>query len=143
MLRFTLTKRPRAKLDRFGSGTEEAAMFETTRGRILALHYCPCHDFWPYTPRALKEVLKEGKIIKIICCFPAGAKRRHPELAPFIVGDWEGATRTTSGYREGYSELIVTESKEATIEHFVTELCGIDHMGGMIPRYREPLKKAA
>lgn len=133
---------------RYGTDRWEAAIYETPKDRILALHYCPCHDFWPYTPEALRKAMREGKFAKIICCFPAHAKRRHPDLAPFIVGNWEGVTMCSSGCGtcdrcQLSFELIVQEDLAETIRHYAEIERGIDHMGGKVPRYREPLKKAA
>lgn len=146
---FKLTAKVRTKPNRFGENEQwEAAVFETTEGRLLGLHYCPCHDFFPYTPKALMDAIADGTCRKIICCFPADAKRRHPYLAPYIVGDWEGVTATgfgcgeCEGCKESY-EVIVREDAAYTAKHYLEIAIGIDHMGGKVPRYGPPLKKAA
>lgn len=93
-------------------------------------------------------MLKEDRFTKIICCFPAHAKRRHPDLAPFIIGDWEGVTGCVAGCGEcdrcqESFELRVYEDHTETAVFYLQEELGIDHMGGKVPRYREPLKQAA
>lgn len=146
---FTLTRKPRTKLNRFQpDGQCEAELYDTAEeGQILGVHYCPCHDFWPYTPKALMEAVERGTVNKIVCCFPADAKRRHPYLAPYILGDWEGVTMTERGCGEceeciASYELGVRENEAMTRFHYIQQALGIDHMAGKVPRY-DPLKKAA
>lgn len=146
ILHFRLKGRPRHKPCRYGSERHEAAMLDTYEyGIILATHWCECHDWYPYSPKALEDGLKAGKFNKIICCFPALAKERHPKLAPYIIGDWEGVTTTRYCQCEDYqchTDLHVFQDGNATIDYWQMEETGVDHMGGIVPRY-EPLKKAA